>query len=391
MKILVCNAGSTSLKFKLYEMPECQVLATGRVERVGSLDDAVFSYGNTDTGFRVDASGQCIPDYRTGIEKFLQELTRGQGAVLPDIGQIERVGYKSVLSKGHYGVHEIDDGVMQGMRDFYALAPVHNGAYLSAIETMKSVLPEARHVGVFETAFHRHIPMERKLYGVPYEWYEKYGVQRMGYHGASHGYIADCLNAEKKEYKAVSCHLGGSASVCGILNGRSIDTSFGMSLETGLIHANRVGDMDPTMICYLEQAGLSRAEILEGLQKKGGLLGISGVSNDLRYVMEAAEQGNERAKLAVNVFVTGIVHYIGAFYVDLGGMTDLVFTAGIGEHSHQVRKMVCDRLAVLGIRLDDDANRQNAPVISSADSAVTVRVIPTDEELGIARRTFELV
>lgn len=391
MKVLVCNAGSTSLKFKLYEMPACTVLATGKVERVGSCDDAIFGYCNTATGYRVDAGKMNIPDYAVGINKFLFELTQGKGAVLTDIREIERVGYKSVLSKNHYGIHEIDEAVMQGMRDFLPLAPVHNSAYLKAIETVQAVLPDARHVGVFETAFHRDIPLERKIYGVPYEWYETYGIQRLGYHGASHGYIADCLNAEKKEYKAISCHLGGSASICGILNGKSVDTSFGMSLETGLIHANRVGDMDPTMIHFLKQVGLSEEEILQGCQKKGGLLGISGVSNDLRYVLEAADGGNERAKLAVDVFVTGIVHYIGAFFLDLGGLTDLVFTAGIGEHSDRVRARVCQRLGSIGVKLDAEANQKNAPIISAPDSAVTVRVIPTDEELGIARRTYELV
>ena len=391
MKVLVCNAGSTSLKFKLYEMPACTVLATGKVERVGSCDDAIFGYCNTATGYRVDAGKMNIPDYAVGINKFLFELTQGKGAVLTDIREIERVGYKSVLSKNHYGVHEIDEAVMQGMRDFLPLAPVHNSAYLKAIETVQAVLPNARHVGVFETAFHRDIPLERKIYGVPYEWYETYGIQRLGYHGASHGYIADCLNAEKKEYKVISCHLGGSASICGILNGKSVDTSFGMSLETGLIHANRVGDMDPTMIHFLKQVGLSEEEILQGCQKKGGLLGISGVSTDLRYVLEAADGGNERAKLAVDVFVTGIVHYIGAFFLDLGGLTDLVFTAGIGEHSDRIRARVCQHLGSIGVKLDAEANQKNAPIISTPDSTVTVRVIPTDEELGIARRTCELV
>lgn len=392
MKVLVCNAGSTSLKFKLYEMPGCEVLATGKVERVGSADDAIFGYCNCGTGCKVDLSGQNIPDYQVGIEKFLTCLTKGTGAVLSDIAEIERVGYKSVLSKGHYGVHKIDESVMQGMRDFLALAPVHNSAYLNAIETVQAVLPDAIHVGVFETAFHRHIPLERKIYGVPYEWYENYGVQRLGYHGASHGYIADVLNAEKKEYGAISCHLGGSSSICGILNGRSVDTSFGMSLETGLIHANRVGDMDPTMICFLKQQGLTEEEILAGCQKKGGLFGISGVSNDLRYVQEAADAGNARAKLAVDVFVNGIVHYIGAFYLDLGRLDYLVFTAGIGEHSARIRAMVCEKLAPLGVKLDGQANKNcdGAAVISAPDSRVCVRVIPANEELGIARRTFEL-
>ena len=223
----------------------------------------------------------------------------------------------------------------------------------------------------------------------PYEWYEKYGVQRLGYHGASHGYIADVLNSRGHDYKAISCHLGGSCSVCAIENGKSVDISFGMSLESGLIHNNRIGDMDSSIIYFLRSEGLRDEEILQGIQKKGGLLGISGVSNDLRYVLEAAEQGNERAKLAVGVFVTGIVHYIGAFAMDLGRLDYLVFTAGIGEHSAVIRSMVCEKLGLLGVSLDPEKNAQDAEEISSADSKVKVLVIPTNEELGIARRTYE--
>lgn len=302
------------------------------------------------------------------------------------------MGFKATLSRGHFGVHELDEAVLEGMRDWIALAPLHNAAYLEAIEVMRRVLPEARFVGAFETAFHRDIPLERRIFGVPYEWYEAYGVQRLGYHSASHGYIADVLNAEKSEYAAISCHLGGSCSVCAIRDGKSVDISFGMSLESGLIHANRVGDIDPGMICFLRQQGLSEAEILAGYQKRGGLLGISGVSGDMRYITEAANAGNERARLAIGVFVTGIVHYIGAFYLDLGRLDDLVFTAGIGEHSALVRRMVCERLAPLGVKLDA-AKIEACPgegVISAGDSAVRVRVIPTNEELGIARRTYEL-
>lgn len=392
MNVLVCNVGSTSLKFKLYHMPDCTVTAQGAVERVGSDGDAVFTYQNNRRGGRIDLDRQDIPDYQTGIERFLQELTAGEFAVLARVQDIERVGFKATLSKGHFGVHEIDDAVLDGMREWLPMAPLHNAAYLKAIEVMRGVLPNARFVGAFETAFHRTIPMERRIFGVPYEWYEKYGVQRLGYHSASHGYITDVLNAEKKEYAAISCHLGGSCSVCAIENGRSVDTSFGMSLESGLIHANRTGDIDCGMIPFLRSQGLSEAEILEGLQKRGGLLGISGVSNDLRYVIEAADGGNERALLAIDVFVHGIVHYIGAFYLDLGRLDDLVFTAGIGEHSARIRRMVCDKLAPFGVRLDEAKNEacRGQAIISAPDSKVCVRVIPTNEELGIARRTYEL-
>ena len=390
MKVLVCNVGSTSLKFKLYEMPACAVLAQCGVERVGSNDDALFRYTNKSTGKGVDLKGQCIPDYKTGIVQFLSCLTDPDLGVISSISEIGRVGFKATLSKDHLGVHELDEPTLQGMEEWIALAPLHNRAYLSAIAVMREVLPDAKFIGCFETAFHREIPMGRKLFGVPYEWYERYGVQRLGYHGASHGYIADVLNERKREYAAISCHLGGSCSICAIENGKSVDTSFGMSLESGLIHANRVGDIDSGMIYFLKAQGLSDAEIAAGYQKNGGLLGISGVSNDLRYVLEAANRGNERARLAVDVFVTGIVHYIGAFYLDLGKLDYLVFTAGIGEHSADIRRMVCEKLRPIGVMISEEKNLavpENGD-ISSEDSRTAVLVIPTDEELGIARRTY---
>ena len=391
MIVLACNVGSTSLKFKVYDMPRGKVLARGAVERVGSRDDALFRYSNEDTGAGTDLDHQDIPTYEVGIRKFLACLTdEGMGA-LGSVTEIERVGFKTTLSKGYFGVHELTPEVMQGMEDWISLAPLHNRAYLDAVRVMQSILADARFIGVFETAFHRDIPLERKIFGVPYEWYERYGVQRLGYHGASHGYIADVLNGRSREYAAISCHLGGSCSVCAIENGKSVDTSFGMSLESGLIHANRVGDIDTEISYFLRDQGLSDQEILAGLQKKGGLLGISGVSNDLRYVLEAAEAGNERAQLAVNVFVTGILHYIGSFYIDLGHLDYLVFTAGIGEHSALIRRRICEKLKAIGVILDGEKNL-NPPAdgcISAADSKVKVLVIPTDEELGIARRTYE--
>ncbi len=389
MKILVCNVGSTSLKFKLYDMPDARVLAQCGVERVGSDHDAIFRYENCLTGQKTAFDKADIPNYESGIRLFLDYLTGADMGVISAVTEIERVGYKATLSKGHFGIHELDEEVLQGMEDWLSLAPLHNRAYLDAIAVMRGFLPEARFIGCFETAFHRDIPLERKIYGVPYEWYERYGVQRLGYHGASHGYIADVLNEQGRDYKAISCHLGGSCSVCAIENGRSVDTSFGMSLESGLIHANRVGDMDTSMSYFLRSEGMSDEEILQGLQKKGGLLGISGVSNDLRYVIEAAQNGNERAKLALDVFVTGIVHYIGAFAMDLGRLDYLVFTAGIGEHSALLRERVCEKLGLLGVKLDEEKNAKNEKVISAADSAVRVLVIPTNEELGIARRTYE--
>ena len=389
MKVLAANVGSTSLKFKLFEMPEETALCEAKIERVGSRDKAIFAYGSLVTGKNYRLEGQCIPDYTTGMRMFLDALVSGEYGVIKSAGEIERIGFKTVLSKGFYGVHELTDAVMDGMRDYLFIAPVHNAAYLEAIGQFDSLLPNVPKIGVFETAFHTTIPTERRIYGVPYEWYEKYGLMRMGYHGASHGYIARESRSYGKAGRVISCHLGGSCSVCAIRDGRSVDTSFGFSLQSGLIHANRTGDADPYMIPFLQSEGLSAEEIEDGLSKHGGLLGISGVSNDMRDLQSAAESGNERARLAVDAFVSGIIKQVGAFYAELGGLDQLVFTGGIGEHSAFVRKAVCSQLRHLGIELDEEKNCASEPVgvISAAGSAVLVTVIPANEELGVARET----
>lgn len=389
MKVLAANVGSTSLKFKLFEMPEETALCEAKIERVGSRDKAIFAYGSLVTGKHYRLEGQCIPDYTTGIRMFLEALVSGEYGVIKSVGEIDRIGFKTVLSKGFYGVHELTDAVMDGMRDYLFIAPVHNAAYLEAIGQFNNLLPDVPKIGVFETAFHTTIPIERRIYGVPYEWYEKYGLMRMGYHGASHGYIAQESCAYGKAGRVISCHLGGSCSVCAIQDGRSVDTSFGFSLQSGLIHANRTGDADPYMIPFLQSEGLSAEEIEDGLSKHGGLLGISGVSNDMRDLQSAAESGNERARLAVDAFVSGIIKQIGAFYAELGGMDQLVFTGGIGEHSAFVRNAVCSQLRHLGIELDEEKNSasESVGVVSAAGSAVLVTVVPANEELGVARET----
>jgi acetate kinase len=391
MIVLVCNAGSTSLKFKLFDMPAAAILAQGKVERVGSSGDAIFQYINLQKNIQITRKNENIPDYRTGIAFFIDCLLSENEGALKSAEEIERVGFKTVLSKGYYGVHELTAPVLSGMEEWMVIAPAHNGPYLEAIRTLREVLPRAVFVGAFETAFHTTIPQECRIYGIPYEWYERFGVQKMGYHGASHGYVADILNAEEgSEYKAISCHMGGSGSICAIENGKSINNSFGLSLQTGIIHANRVGDMESDMVFFLKSQGLTEEEIREGLMKKGGLLGISGVSNDLRYIEQAAQTGNSRAKLAIDVYVNGILHYIGAYYAQLGGLDHLVFTGGIGENSATVRRMVCTRLAHLGIDFseEDNAAVSGRGVITLEESRVKVQVIPANEELGVARRTY---
>ena len=393
MKVLVCNAGSTSLKFKLFDMPEENVLASGKIERVGSEDNAIFHYLSKD-GYAVELEKQCIPTYTIGIQKFLDCVLDPEHKVLDSLDELERIGFKTVLSKDHYGVHELTDDVLQGMEDYMVIAPAHNAPYLSAIRQFKDLVPDAKLVGAFETAFHTTVPLERAIYGIPYEWYEKYGIRRMGYHGASHEYISDTMTEKfGTTGKTISCHLGGSCSLCAIDNGKSVDTSFGISLQVGINNSNRCGDIDPFIVPYLQKEGMELDDVLYGLTKKGGLLGISGVSNDLRLVEEAAEAGNERAQLAVDIFVNDIVRYIGMYYAELGGLDHLVFTAGIGEHDAYIREKVCKKLAHMGIWLDDEKNQavgNEAACISKEDSPVSIEVVPANEELGVARKTYNL-
>ena len=388
MKVLVSNVGSTSLKFKLFEMPSERAMCEAKVERVGSPDKALFSYQNLLSGARYCLEQLSIPDYTTGIRMFLDTVVSGEYGVIKSVREIDRIGFKTVLAKGYYGVHELTDTVIDGMRQYLFIAPVHNAAYLEAIERFNEILPDTPKIGVFETAFHTSIPIERRIYGVPYEWYEKYGLKRMGYHGASHGYIAEESRAFGPSGRLISCHLGGSSSICAIQDGKSVDTSFGFSLQSGVIHANRTGDADPYIFPFLQSEGLSQEEIKAGLSKRGGLLGISGVSNDMRDLQAAAENGNARAKLAIDTFVNGIIKQIGAFYAELGGLNQLVFTGGIGEHSAFIREEVCSRLRHMGVKLDGQKNASaSAGIISAHDSSVLVTVIPANEELGVARET----
>lgn len=335
MNILVCNAGSTSLKFFLYEMPSEKVIAMQRQERV--------------------------TDYEKGIREFLETI--------PGVG-IDAVGFKTVLSKDHYGVHRIDEDVIRGMEEYMVVAPAHNTFYLKAIRTFQKVMPEVPLVGVFETAFHQTIPEVNYLYPLPYEWYEKYGIRKFGYHGASHGYVAECLTKELgKQYKAVSCHLGGSSSITAIVDGKSFDTSFGMSLQCGVPQGGRCGDIDPFLVFFMhEQAGMSYEEIERALGSNSGLLGVSGISNDLRDIEKAAREGNRRAELAIEMYIREVAGYIGRYAALMGGLDAVAFTGGIGEKSKRVRQGVLERLAFL--------------------PELQVFVIPANEELGVARKTY---
>ena len=383
MKILICNAGSTSLKFKLWDMPALAVLAEGRVERVGSAD-AIFHY--TCGEHAVRRSSLAIPDYTAGIRMFLDALSAPEGGAVTSLSQIGAVGFKTVLARGFYGVHLLTEAVLDGMRAYLSVAPAHNGPYLEAIAVFERLLPGAPRVGVFETAFHRTIPLARRIFPVPYEWYEKYGVMRMGYHGASHGYIAQRLAGRRR---VISCHLGGSASLCAILDGRSVDNSFGFSLQMGIPNASRTGDVDAYLIPFLLEQGLTLEEIFDGLGKDGGLKGLSGTSGDLRDIDEAIRAGSDRAKLALDVFVTHILRYIGAYTMELGGLDALAFTGGIGEHYPPLRLRVMEAMAHMGVVPDAAANETVVEgLISAPESKVEVRVIPANEELMVVDAAY---
>ena len=386
MKILICNAGSTSLKFKLWRMPELEVLAEGKVERVGS-DSAIFHYQAG--GFAIDADGLSVPDYTDGIRRFLDALSAPEGGAVASLNEIEAVGFKTVLSKDHYGVHFLTPEVLEGMRAYLSVAPAHNGPYLEAISVFERLLPDTPRVGVFETAFHRTIPMARRIFPVPYEWYEKYGVMRMGYHGASHGYIAQKL---KHKRRVISCHLGGSASICAILGGQSMDNSFGFSLQMGIPHASRTGDVDPYLVPYLLEQGLTLDEIYEGLGKNGGMKGLSGTSGDIRDVDAAIRAGSPRAKLALDVLATHILRYIGAYAMEIGGLDALAFTGGIGENYAPLRRMVLEGMAHMGVVIDGQANERGSGerIITAPGSAIEAHVIPANEEFMVVNETYRL-
>lgn len=395
MKILISNVGSTSLKFKLYDMPSETVLCTGKVERVGS-DDAIFSYERVRDGVSVSEDSCSVLTYTEGIGRFTACMLDPSCGVLGSLKELDAVGFKTVAAKGFYGVHELTEEVLKGMEAYLPVAPAHNTAYLEAIGCVRTMLPGIPFVGVFETAFHQTIPEKRYLYTVPYEWYEQYGVRKLGYHGASHSYAASVLEERYGTTgKAVTCHLGGSCSICAIEDGKSVDTSFGMSLQVGLPQNNRVGELDPYIIRYLEAQGMTEDDIFDALTTRSGLLGVSGVGKDLRYLMKAALEGNERAVLAIDQFIDSLLHYIGAYAAEMGGLDNIVFTGGIGEHSAFIRRSVLQKLSFFGVKFDADANDasdgSDVVELTLPGSRVRALVVPADEEIIVCRRTYDFL
>jgi len=380
VKILIANPGSTSYKCKLYDTNNNSILFQATIERIGDKEGI---YACQHTGQNKLTKYTEIPDYFAAINLTINSL---QETISLD--DISAVGFKTVLAKGITGCVELTDSVINAMKNYMVLAPVHTQVYLTAISTFKKILKNIPLVGLFETAFHDKIQPEAYLYGIPYEYYKKHGIRKYGFHGASHRYIGkrakELFFSEKESLKVISCHLGGSSSVCAIKDGKSIDTSMGMSPQSGLLNANRVGDFDAFALLYLmEQEKLSIEKTREILISESGLYGISGESGDLRDIIQGMEKGNYRDKLAFKTFAYYVKRYIGEYMAILNGADIIVFTAGSGQNSPQLRKEILKDMKNLGIVLDERKNMANlqGDLISSEDSQVQIAVIPTNEEL----------
>ncbi len=395
MKILVLNCGSSSIKYQLLDMETESVLAIGKVERVG-MEDAIFEYKGS--GEKIKEIGTIL-DHTAGVRKVLKALTDPAHGVIKAPEEIAAVGHR-VVHGGEAFVQSviIDDEVKRTLRDLFDLAPLHNPANLTGILAAEAALPHAPGVAVFDTAFHATMPRKAFLYALPYVMYKRHKVRRYGFHGTSHKYVsqraAAMLGRPLEEVNIITCHLGNGSSVAAVQGGKSVDTSMGFTPLAGLIMGTRSGDLDPGVIPYImarEEIGIS--EVNSMLNKHSGMLGISGISSDMRQIEEEMEKGDQRAIETFEMMEYRLRKYIGAYTAALGRVDAIVFTGGIGENSPIFRKAVCENLGFLGVTFDEEANncRGEEKIISGPDSKVAVMVIPTNEELMIARETAELV
>ena len=385
MNILICNVGSTSLKYQLFAMDKGeQVVAAGGAERVGGRESGF--YWTEDGEKRRERLS--LPTHREAIERMLRQL--------PPEAAVDCVGFKVVHAKGVTGVQYLTDDVLAAMEAFNSVAPAHNPPYLAAIRQFRALMPGVPLIGSFETAFHAQMPPEASLYSIPWELSERYAIRRYGFHGASHEYMTG-FAAEKlgrRDFRLVSCHLGGSGSLAAVRDCRSVDTSMGISLQCGVLQNNRIGDIDPYIIFYLaEECGMTLPEIKTMLQTKSGLLGMSGVSNDLRDVEDAAAAGNERAQVALRAYTYGIKKYIGSYAAALGGLDAITFGGGIGRNSARVREQALSGLEFLGVELDLQKNwsPRGGDDVSRDGSRVRIFVVDTNEEIVVARKAAQLL
>ena len=393
MNILICNVGSTSLKYQLFAMDQGEkVLAAGGAERVGQAKSLFYHKNNlTGDAVRMDA---VFPTHREAICRMLEHLLAG---AIESLEEIACVGFKVVHAKGVTGVQYLTEDVLQAMADFNSVAPAHNPPYIAAIRQFQDLMPHTPMIGSFETAFHANMPAEAYLYPIPVELSKKHAIRRYGFHGASLEYLSTWTAKEmgRDDLKLVCCHLGGSGSLCAVKNGISIDTTMGLSLQCGVLQNNRIGDMDPYVIFYLvEECGMTLDEVKTMLQTKSGLYGLSGgVSNDLRDIQEAADQGNEDCKNAVKAYAYGMKKYIGAYTAAMGGLDAIVFGGGIGRNSASVRALALEGLECFGVQLDAEknANAKGGDDLSVDGSPVRIYVVDTNEEIVVARKAKSLL
>ncbi|HGJ63964.1 TPA: acetate kinase [bacterium] len=395
MKVLVSNVGSSSFKYQIIDMKDENTLAKGYIERVGK-PPSIFTHstsGKDKINKEID-----IPNHNTAIKVAIDTLLDKKNGILSDLSELSGVGFKAVFAKDYISSAVIDENVIKALEEYIPLAPFHNPAYIASIRAFQEILPQKPLVAVFETWFHETIPDYAYIFSVPYGWLEKYGVRRYGFHGASHRYISQrtpqFLGLPADKLKIISCHLGGSSSICAIKHGKSIDTSMGFSAQSGVMQSTRCGDIDPFLIPFImDREGLDTDQIRSILSKESGMLGISGVGSDMRDLLKAIDDGNKRALLTVKAFHYSIKKYIGAYASAMGGLDTLVFTGGIGERSIRSRAEICEDMEFLGIKIDTEKNKSATGEmnISSIDSKVQVLVIPTNEEIIVARETARLI
>lgn len=396
MNILVLNCGSSSVKYKLIEIKANKVLAEGGIEKIGLPDAFIkFKFGNEKIQQDLD-----INDHVGAIKSILDNLTSKEYGCIKDFKEIDAVGHRVVHGGEKFNKSVlINDEVIAKIKECYGIAPLHNPVNMAGIDAINEVLPEVPQVGVFDTAFHQTMPAKSYMYALPYKYYAEDGVRRYGFHGTSHRYVSqrvcEFLGVEPKGKKIITCHVGNGGSITAVKDGKSIDTSMGLTPTEGLMMGTRCGDVDPGALIFLmDKHNLSSKDMLNMVNKESGLAGVSGVSSDMREIAAAAKQGNEKAILSLEMYEQRITKYIGAFAAEMGGVDIIVFTGGVGEHQSSTRANVCNPLRFMGIEIDDaanDANNGDEGIISTPNSAVKVVVIPTDEEYMIAKDTEAII
>ena len=391
MKIMSVNCGSSSLKFSIFDMDNKELIASGYYEKVGIPG----SFSNIKFNGEKYHTDKDMTNHTEAVEDMLQQILKL--GIVETLDEIGAVGHRVVHGGDKYNKSVvITDEVIDDIKKFSALAPLHNPANLLGIYAVQKALPGVKNVAVFDTAFHQTMKPREFIYPVPYSWYEDMMIRKYGFHGTSHCYISKQVERilGKKEYKAIICHLGSGGSLSAVLNGESIDTTMGFTPLAGIMMGTRSGDIDPSIISYVcDTENVTVEEVINVLNKQSGFLGLSGKSSDFRDVWAGVEEGDERCKLAVDKYVKAVVDYIASYYVELGGCDMLVFTAGLGENAIPVRKMICESLKVLGVEIDEKKNEVRGEEIklSTDDSKVEVYVIPTNEELMIAEDTYNLI